>query len=216
MRTKTINLYKFDELSDKAKEKARGWYRSLDDASWADSIYEAAETAAKIIGITINQRPYKTVGGETRYEPCIFWSGFASQGDGACFEGSYSYAKRSVKKIRKEFGTDEVLHAIADDLYEVQRSRRFSLTASVSHTGRYCHSGCTSIIVSGNSSLCYGDHDGVNKEDAEEVQRNLRRFMDWIYHGLSEENDYQMSNECVDDNIRANEYEFTESGKRFA
>lgn len=27
MRTETVTIYKFDELSDRAKEKARDWYR---------------------------------------------------------------------------------------------------------------------------------------------------------------------------------------------
>jgi len=42
--TKTITLYTFNELSDKAKDKARDWWRdlSINDA-WYESVYEDAE-----------------------------------------------------------------------------------------------------------------------------------------------------------------------------
>ena len=44
MRTATINYYKFDELSDKAKERARDWWRQgALDYEWWESIYEDAE-----------------------------------------------------------------------------------------------------------------------------------------------------------------------------
>ncbi len=46
------------------------------------------------------------------------------------------------------------------------------------------------------------------------IDRALRDFADWIYSQLEKEYEYQMSNECVDENIRANEYEFTEEGMR--
>lgn len=42
--TTTINIYTFDELDDRAKEKARGWYREgALDYEWWDSVYEDAE-----------------------------------------------------------------------------------------------------------------------------------------------------------------------------
>ena len=52
MRTATINYYKFDELSDKAKERARDWWRQSGlEHDWWDSIYEDAErVGVKITG----------------------------------------------------------------------------------------------------------------------------------------------------------------------
>jgi hypothetical protein len=44
MRTETINIYTFDELSDKAKDRARGWWRQgALDYGWWECIYEDAE-----------------------------------------------------------------------------------------------------------------------------------------------------------------------------
>ena len=48
MRTQTINIYTFDELSDMAKEKARDWYRDSMEYFWwnesLDSIKAFADT----------------------------------------------------------------------------------------------------------------------------------------------------------------------------
>lgn len=51
MRTKTITLYQYSELSDKAKEKARDWYRQgSDDDQFA---WEQTQNDAKDIGLEI-------------------------------------------------------------------------------------------------------------------------------------------------------------------
>ncbi len=52
MRTAQINYYKFDELSDKAKDTARDWWRQgALDYGWWECIYEdAAQIGLKITG----------------------------------------------------------------------------------------------------------------------------------------------------------------------
>ena len=77
-------VYQFPELSDAAKEKARSWYRELgphDD--WWDSVYEDFERVCEILGIRLKTTPVRLMGGGTRAKPCIWFSGFWSQGDGA-------------------------------------------------------------------------------------------------------------------------------------
>lgn len=206
MRTVKKTVYKFDELSDAAKEVARDWFRSCDDMHWKEYVYEDADRVAKLLGIEIEQRPYKTMGGQTRYEPCIWFSGFSSQGDGACFEGRYSYAKGSVKAIKEYAPEDKELHNIAEGLYEIQRKRRWQVAATVKTRGSGCNSSCTEI-----------DCDGIDYEDDadKDVRQLLRDFMDWIYDRLREENDYQDSDEVIDENILANDYEFEESGDHY-
>jgi hypothetical protein len=79
-------VYQFPELSDVAKEKARSWYRELgphDD--WWDAVYEDFERICEILGIRLNTTPMRLMGGGTRAKPCIWFSGFWSQGDGACY-----------------------------------------------------------------------------------------------------------------------------------
>jgi hypothetical protein len=50
-RTMETMVFHFDELSDKAKEKARDWYREgALDHDWWDSVYEDAAEIAKLTG----------------------------------------------------------------------------------------------------------------------------------------------------------------------
>lgn len=195
-RTIEKTVYKFDELSDAAKERARDWYRELifsDSCDW-ECIYEDAKTIAKLFGLEIEN---------------IYFSGFASQGDGACFEGTYAYKKGAAKAVREYAPQDAELHAIVDGLQDVQRRNFYRLTASCTHRGRYYHSGYMSVDVEecANRWRDIGDDEG-------ELRDLLREFADWIYSQLEAEHDYQTSDEAVDESITINEYEFDEDGNR--
>jgi len=202
-------VFKFDELSDDAKEVARAWWRESEAMYMSDSefVIEYAEWVAAILGIEFSTRSVGLYGGGTRQKPCVYWSGFYSQGDGACFEGSYSYAKGSAKAIREYAPKDKTLHAIADSLAEVQKRNFYRLVASISHRGHYYHSGCMSVDVedSGNPYRDIGDAGEI-------VTQAMRDFADWIYDQLRSEYEYVMSDEHVDESIRINGYEFDESG----
>ena len=221
-------LYQFDELSDAAKEKAREWYRSGQlDYDWWDSVYEAALRMAEILGIEIGRRTYRNNGGHSNGAPTIWFSGFSSQGDGACWEGSYRYAKGALKKLQSEAparyqyckpdGTLEwtessgniELHRIAKALQDVQARHFYKLTATSTHRGHYNHSGCMDIEV---------EHDDDRYRDIgdaeDEVKGALRDFADWIYERLEDEHDWLTSDEQVDESIIANEYTFDEDGNR--
>ncbi|MBJ6915417.1 antitoxin of toxin-antitoxin stability system, partial [Vibrio cholerae] len=80
-------VYRLDELSDAAKDKARAWYREGGfDYDWYDSVYEDFQQIAEILGIRFKTRTVRLMGGGTRQEPRIAFTGFWSQGDGASFE----------------------------------------------------------------------------------------------------------------------------------
>jgi hypothetical protein len=202
-------LFKFDELDDSAKEKALNYFResACDDSYWYESIYEDCAAIFDILGIS-SEKPVKLMNGSTRYEPAIWFSGFCSQGDGACFEGSYSYKAGSCKKIREHAPQDSELHSIADDLRDLQRKAFYSLSATVKHSGHYYHEYCTSIDVE-DSRRPYGDTDSDTEKEMSEI---LRRLMKWIYRQLESEYEYQTSDETLAENIRANDYDFDESG----
>ncbi len=205
-------VYQYGELSDKAKEKARQWYRdaSAQDSDWYDFIFDDAARMASILGIEIATQTYNTVGGGTSAEPAIYFSGFWNQGDGACFEGRYSYAKQAHKAIRKEAPQDNELHRIADALFELQKANGYKIEASVKHRGRYSHKYCTEIDVT--------DSRTGNNVESDDVEANtaglLRDFMDWIYKQLESEWEYRNSDGYVTETIEANGYEFNEDGRR--
>ena len=90
MREEVIKVFKFNELDDRAKEKAREWYRShATDDEWWDCTYDDFQAICEIIGIELDTKPVRLMGGGVRQEPIIYFSGFSSQGDGACFAGEY-------------------------------------------------------------------------------------------------------------------------------
>lgn len=209
--TVTTTVYTFDELSDEAKEKARDkWRENHLDYEWWDAVYNWADEVFKIIGIQSDDY-VKCMGGKMRRKgPDIRFSGFCSQGDGACFEGSYSYTKGAAKAIRKDYPKEEELHRIVDELQALQRRHFFKLKARVRHTGHYHHSRSVEIEVF-KEGYDYSGADDVH----EEVSDLMRDLMDWIYEKLEQEHDYLLSDECIDESIRSNEVEFTEDGSRY-
>ena len=63
MRTETIAILKFDELSDSAKEKARDWYRSNSDFHWVDESKESITAFCDHFGISLKSwdvQPYSS------------------------------------------------------------------------------------------------------------------------------------------------------------
>lgn len=220
MRTIKVKLYTFDELSDKAKETAREWFRECESQFFGShgEIWEPAETAAKLLGITFADRSVSLYGGGTRIEPDIRYSGFSSQGDGASFVGSYAYHKGSSKAVRAEFGGDSTstleLYRIADELTELQKKLRYRLTADITQDGRYVHEQTMSLEVTGPEHLSDSKSETFASEVETELLELMRAFARWIYRGLMEEYDYQLEDAQVDGAILANEYEFTENGKR--
>lgn len=53
MRTETINIYTFDELSDEAKEKARDWYRDGMEYFWWNESLESIKAFCDGYGVTV-------------------------------------------------------------------------------------------------------------------------------------------------------------------
>lgn len=205
MRTETINICKYSELSDDAKAVARDWYRGA--ASGDEFEYDDFVNVADILGISINDRNNKHYP-----KKAIFWSGFHNQGDGACYEATYRYKKGSAKAIREYAPCEETLHRIAHELQALQKRFFYSLTASTSHRGHYYHSGCMQVDVEDSREI---DMPAIDTA-TEELTQILRDFADWIYSQLDKENDYRNSDEYVKEAIECNEYEFYENGKRAA
>ena len=198
-------VYQFSELSDAAKERARDWYRESDDFY---PEMEPYETAAKLLGITYNRctRDKKTD---------IRWSGFCSQGDGASFSGSYSFAPNGAYDVRNEFPKDTALHSIADALVVFQcrmilvhNERDWTADIGINaHSDRFVYGRSMFTTIS--------NADGeMDEKLSGELTAMMRSFALWIYKRLEAEYEYQMSDECVTENIEANEYEFDEEGNR--
>lgn len=195
MREITTKVYTFDELSDDAKEKAREWFRQdvfTDSNDW-EFVYEDAKEIASMFGLDIQK---------------IYFTGFASQGDGARFEGDYSFKPGGLRAVKAFAPRCTELHRVVKALQDIQRRNFYQITATTAHSGRYCHSGYMTVDIERKDGKDWSD--GAR----DEIKDQLRNFADWIYYQLEAEYDYQMSDEAVDENIRINEYEFTEKGER--
>lgn len=215
MRTIETKLFTYSELSESAKSNARDWYRnsSVGDNFYAESVYDDASEIADIIGIALRQTRETRKDGSPLYTPTIFYSGFWSQGDGACFEGSYQYKPGALKSLRAHIGNqskgDKELLRIARALQDVQRRNFYRLRASMKHRGQYYHSGCMAVSVSD----CENEYRDLG-DDESEVTQLMRDFADWIYGQLETAYDWENSDDNVAETIECNGYEFTEEGER--
>jgi hypothetical protein len=198
LRTVKTQLYKFDELSDEAKEKAIDKVRSSGsylDYDWYDGVYEDSKTIGKLMGIDIDK---------------IYFSGFSSQGDGACFEGDYEYQVGSVKAILDHAPQDKDLLSIATRLAAEQKKYFYRLTAKVKHRGHYYHSGCTNVDVQHKDRAYYYEPD--NSEDIRDL---LREFMDWIYDRLEADHSYLLSDVAISEYLNSDDREYEKDGSRW-
>ena len=194
MRTEALHIYTYEELSDEAKAKARDWYRKNDDNEYSEFVIDDAKEVAALMGWKIDK---------------VYYRGFWSQGDGACFEGIMRYNKRCAKLV-KAHTNDEELNRIAKAWQDLQRRNFYALRASVKHRGHYQHEMCTEFECEDTRSN-YGWMQNPEAED--DIKEIARDFMRWIYKRLEEAYEYSVSDEVVAENIIANEYEFTADGK---
>lgn len=192
MRTETINIYTYNELSEEAKAKARDWYRSLGlDHAWWNSVYDDAKEIGELMGIAIKD---------------IGFSGFASQGDGAHFTGTFGYAKGCAQNVALHAPQDTALHSIAQQWQNLQSRHFYKLNGTVTHQGHYQHAYCTGFDIYSGSAYVADDVD-------DEVKSILREFMGWIYNRLEKESEYLESDENIAESIVASEHEFLATGK---
>ena len=211
----TMTAYEFDELSDKAKEKAREWWRnaSAGDSDWSEYTIEEAVREAALMGIDITN---KQDGRGDR----IYWSGFWSQGDGACFEGTWRASDVKAGKVADGWGespaTTEIKRIAAkfDRIAKAYPESSFS----VKHSGHYSHENCTDFTFHFPD-----DNDGEDwpedkrlewDAECEALKEAAKDLMRWIYSRLEDAYEWQNADEQVDENIRANDYLFSEEGKR--
>ena len=193
--TKEIKAYKFSELSDEAQESVRqGYVEFYLDSTWWEWTYDSAEQAAELMGIAIKD---------------IYFSGFWSQGDGACYEGTYDYEEHSWASVLDEFPQDKELISIARRMEIAQlKSPGGKISASITQSGNYSHSGTMRIETSNNDELVTAHQ----LELETEITEGLIEFADWIYKRLKKEYEYLTSTEEVEARCEESELEFEEDG----
>jgi hypothetical protein len=211
IKTKVFTL---EELDDSAKETARQWWREhMGTEDYADSVIDDAGRVAELFGIEFKTRDVKLYGGGTRPDPCVWWSGFSSQGDGASFEGWFKPRGGNLARLTEYAPQDEVLKEIAIDLDRIASlAEEKCVSCRITTSDSYSHSHSMDFELSADDDDLPEEAFG-KMEDA--IPPVMRCFADWIYRQLEAEYEYQSSDEQVDEMLIANGYTFTSEGKRF-
>lgn len=188
MHTISINLYTFGELAPKVQQKVIGRQRyiNVDDAYWYEPIIEDWTEE-------LEQRGFEQVK--------ILFSGFGSQGDGACFTATVNI--------------EQFLHA-----HSMQRCFREVISATkrglvwvtMRHTYRYYFATSTDVQI---------QYDG--DQDIDDALERLQRIIEdaraklgnAIYKALEDEFFHETSDQAVQDTLVLNEYTYLSDGTRF-
>jgi hypothetical protein len=211
MRDITVTLYQFDELpTDKARERARKWWR---DASAGDNTFSEC--------VISEAREWLTACGFADID--IRWSGFWSQGDGASFTGTFDASRfdaSAVSKLRADrpasytdlsgavrTAADNATWQALADRFTVIVATAPGMCAKLSDNGsRYAH----------QYTIAFDFDDRAPKSGTEaqcgEFRDACRSAMVQIYRELESAYEWENADEQIDDNLRANEYEFTADG----
>jgi hypothetical protein len=188
MRTETIEktYFQFEELTDAQKKQAiernRDW--NVSGYDWWSGVYEDAEKLGEILGIDIDK---------------IYFSGFWSQGDGACFTGSFYYNKGMVKAMKSYAPQDKELHRIAKEMQDLHRRAFYTAGGSIRHVGHYNHERSMSV----DCNQVKGQY--ISYKNWEDI---FADFAKWIYRSLENEYYHLTSDELVAESLISNEREF--------
>lgn len=203
MRTEQISIYKYNELSDKAKEKARDWWRnaSCGETYWSECVIDEVKEQGAFMGLDIEN---------------VYFSGFWSQGDGACFEGSWRAGSVNAAKVADGWGdckeTQEI-KAIAASFAELAKAWP-EAGFKVKHRGHYSHENCTDFDVElGDNAQGESGYEGEIDEAESALIETAKKLMRWTHRQLEKAYEDYNSDENIAGNIEANNYEFTVDGK---
>lgn len=196
MKTISLNLYSFQELSPEAQTAAIEKHQHINtNFDWWDSVYDQFNEDAQNYFDIDN----------------IYFSGFWSQGDGAMFEYS---------SINPAF-IDEIINGLDLPTWKKQILSAAYITGTGQHSGHYYHSGCCRHNIdydyyqfNQHPNL----HDFVN-DQFNEIEKLIRdKYKDLcseLYRNLEREYEYLTGPEAIKETLICNEYEFTSDGEMY-
>jgi len=188
MQIKTYKVYKFDELTleqqDDAVEKLSDI--NVDYTRWDDWILEDFTIETEELG-------YKNI-------KC-YYSGFCSQGDGACFTADVNIADW-IKTHKASTRFKKLLTAV---------KKGYWANMIITHNYRYHYANSTDVAFEGQDDI--GDKAYSQLEEmAEWVKEERVELGNKLYKELEHAFFYLTGKDAIIETIRANDYEFTENG----
>ena len=198
MKTKTIELYEFDELPEDVKVKVLEKNREInvDYPQWHDPEIEYWEEKLEGMGLE---------------NPKISYSGFYSQGDGASFTCKNVDIEKFLTSQKAKGRFKALLKALEDGGIEVSAS-------VIRLDNHYSHPYTVRADVDAN------EYEEVSVNFASKVQleanelenfltETVRDLSKQIYDNLEKDYEHLTSDEAVIETIKANEYTFRVSGE---
>jgi len=177
-------------------------YRDINtDHNWYDYVYEHFTERMEKVGIRVDQ---------------IYFSGFWSQGDGACFEGIIESPLRFLRRhMPFHYPLMRKLVAMGG-----------TVAVTCVHSGRYYHEHSTEFSISCDEFKYLIDDDGDTRSEiadvldeqlnyeladfADDVKEIFRGYMKELYRELEQEYDNLTSDESVWEAIVANDLHIKE------
>jgi hypothetical protein len=196
---------KYNELSEEAKETARDEIKDGLDY-WSESVIDDWKTLLGKLGFC---------------DVKIYWSGFWSQGDGACFAAQWSVdwmqldevpGYTSEERAKELVVYPETVQGLYKLLSEVVNEDEegfenpIVVGASLEHRGNYYHEHSIDYTFDTGAAYPTSEAEGEFKDWCKDLMR-------MIYKDLEAEYEYQMSDESIVEMIEANEYDFNEEGE---
>lgn len=229
-KTIEVEVFKWEELSQSAKDRARDWYIEGMDYEWWEGVYEMAIEEGYELGFCIDK---------------INFSGFYSQGDGARWEGQVDVGAWLKAHGPDTIGVSALIALINVDWME----KHVTVGAGYSN---YCHENTMDVgEVVPDGRLIDGDEDEwldlkeakivgqgifdgmsiadihllINTDEAnpyklsniakldEDIETSAKQYATKIYSQLREEYEYLCSEEMMLDHFNCNDYYFDETGR---
>ena len=185
MKTIQIQLYKFEELSEAAQQKAIETNRDFNvDGDWFSPIYEGAKEDLEKAGFE---------------DPKIQFSGFWSQGDGASF-----FATVNPSKFAETTNEKRISKLIENGNIENFVIRNNSFATHYSHE--------KTKYIDYDASFNRNIEEAVYKfaDKIEAIRLNMCKE---IYSNLETYYNELQADEAVKESLIINEYDYTEDGK---
>lgn len=206
IKTKTIELPTFEQLSKENQEQViKNYYDiNVDSDYWSDDIIENFKDKLS--------REYSFFENIEAY-----FSGFWSQGDGACFDADINASEFMRWILKQEKINAKTINTVCNMIEQGQIDFNPNIYKN-SYANHYCHSNTRSIEII-DISCDYIENKKLktkyeamllNIVDKEQANINewYRSLCDDLYSELKNEYKYLTSEEAIRDTIIANEYTF--------
>jgi hypothetical protein len=190
-------MLKYEELSQERKEKELCRWQETSEFC-PDFTIDKEKELLELVGISVNK---------------IYFSGFHSQGDGACFTGYYRYRKGWKKALQEQFKHNiipEETLALGQALQDIQKKYFYTLAINLKHSGNYYHENCIYFTIGD----IWDRYLTFSRAEEEDIAQPFKEYMQYIYSSLEEEYTYQQSEQSFAEYCECNDIEFEEEGEK--